>query len=170
VIKADYATYEKILPGWVNSFNSVCMLSAWPEQWELIRRLFPNAHVCNMDSVRWNLNNPLKEEPFDLIVAMNVFMYSTDPDLWFKHVKAACKELWLQDVIARTRSSTPGCELGSDEDKMRYTYPPKVSTSFVGAYDLNKQPISDFHLYLDPETDSAHPAIHFLARIRGDLC
>ena len=166
----DYAMYEKVFPGWVQPFNSICLLSPWPEQWGLMRRLFPNAaKQCALGHTHWDLYKPYTEGTFDLIVAMNVFSYSKDPDCWFRNVLAVCKEFWLQDHVCRKRSYEPGREFSSDGECMRYTYPPQAVTVFKEAYDLHSVPVMDFVSYNDPTVNNGFPAISFLARIKGKL-
>ena len=78
----------------------------------------------------------------DLVVASNVFHYSTDPSLWFGDVLGMTERFVLQDLVSRRRSGRPG-GLCDDGDSLRYCFRAGgVESDFASPYDLtafNKQ-------------------------------
>jgi hypothetical protein len=145
------------------SIQEIALLSPCEEQYQLIKKLFPKAHI-NVYTIRnWNLDYPNKRH-YDLICAMNVFHYSKTPPLWFENVLNACRYFWLQDLVNRYRSDKRPCQLGDDGDSMRYCFSPNIHSTFDGAFDLSvfKEKITDFHAY---PTEGGN--MHFLCSMKG---
>jgi len=140
------------------------MLSPNEEQYQLIKKIFPNANIRVYTIKSWNLDKPNKRH-YDLICAMNVFHYSKQPLLWFDNVLNSCRYFWLQDLINRYRSTKEGLQLGNDGDSMRYSFSPNIHSSFEGAFDLAlfKERIIDFHAY-----PTKGQSIHFLCCMKGN--
>src|SRR3990167_5550836 len=112
------------------------LLSGDTAQYNVLSDCFGQEVAC-VDVTRrdWDLNEPGRVN-FDLIVGMNVFMYSPDPDLWFRNVFARCRFLWIQDPVCGKRGPV---ELGDgptgDGDAMRYGFDPLLKTRLPNGYD-----------------------------------
>jgi len=118
----------------------VLLLSPHLDDVRLVRTLFPLARLHASRAEFWNLYRPfpVRGAKFDLIIASNVFHYSSDPALWFNHVLDVTDWLLVQDLIARRRSRSSGSGLGHDGDTMRYMYSRRgVYSDYIGAYDLS---------------------------------
>lgn len=166
----DLREYEKVFPRWEEKvrgqIHRILLLSPSGEQRHLINRLFPGAYVAELSHTQWDLNHPGQED-WDLIGAMNVFMCSPDPTLWFKHVLSRCKYFWIQDLIRARRNGAEECAK-ADGDLTRYCYLPAVTANIPDAYDLSRfsDRLVDFHTYVSTGQDGA---LSFLMSLKGDL-
>jgi hypothetical protein len=173
----DYRMYEEVLPEWaekIKTTDSVAVLSPNPQQLALLQRLFPEAnvqavprHQGSRDLGAWDLNYP-SIKCWDLVVAQNVWHYSPRPLLWFRNAFAACRDLWVQDLIDRWRGEPDG--LGPDGDTMRYCLLPGYRSSHPVSFDLcwvGNGHLLDFRQYHGGGTPE-RPAKHFLAWLKGD--
>ena len=128
-------------------------------------KIFPKATA--IPRWRWNLDKP-NARRFDLIVAANVFMYSSDPPLWFRHVLASCRYFLLLDLVRRKRSREG--ELGPDRDRMRYAlgrHRPRIEHGFdLGQLDDR---ILGYRTYHGGANEFDEEPLHFVALFRGDL-
>jgi hypothetical protein len=129
------------------------------------RQLFPAA--TSLPYWRWNLDRPNRRR-FDLIVASNVFMYSSDPARWFRHVLGSCRFFLLLDLIRRQRS--PEGELGRDGDRVRFALgeqQPRLENAFpLGRLDGRMLGSRTFHGGANQFDE--HP-LHLVGLFRGDL-
>lgn len=157
----DIQHLSKLVPN-LPRFETVGVFSSVKE-WD--GKLFPGAK--NLPRWKWDLNKPGKKR-FDLLVACNVFMMSSDPEKWFRNVFASCRYFLLQDVVYRKRDALQ--ELGRDGDTMRY----KIGNDVPRAerqFDLNA--MSDRLLghfsYFGGANEVSDDAVHFVAIFRGDL-
>jgi len=127
--------------------------------------IFPNATA--LPRRRWDLNDPGSMQ-FDVLVASSVFMYSSDPALWFRHVLAACKYFLMVDLVRRQRSKDS--EFGSDGDCTRYGVndaQPRVEQFF----DLEclGDKLLCYRTYYGGRTSTDERPMHIIALFRGDL-
>jgi hypothetical protein len=81
--------------------------------------LFPRA--THLSRRRWDLDEP-SERRFDVLVAVDVFMYAKDPARWFRNVLASCRWFVMLAPVRRRRSD--GSEYGSDGDRVRFAIGP----------------------------------------------
>lgn len=174
--KEDVEQYNIHLPVWANALNTsvkkVCLLSGDPEQESILKRCFPRATVVRRDVNDWDLNEEGREK-FDLIVAMNVFMYSTDPSTWFKNVLAKCKYFWVQDLICGQRGSTDEVANGpdGDGDNMRYSVTPLLKARYEHAYDISRHQDRLIRLvaYKLDVPEHLPYGLSYIAFMKGDL-
>lgn len=173
----DLEQYRQHFPHWAaltHDVRSICLLSGDGPQEQVLREVLPAAHVGNVTRDLWDLNESLnRASGFDLIVGMNVFMYSPDPDLWFRNVFAGCRYLWLQDPVCGKRGPV---ELGNhdtgDGDSARYGYDtllrPRIE---AGAYDLSKyqERLVRMCAYRINAGDHVPYGLSMMAFLRGDL-
>lgn len=152
--------------GYAGRVTSVCSIDPSGDEQHLIDRFWPDAEHNYIQRSGWDLGNP-SDRTWDIVVVSNVFMASTDPELWFRNVLASCRFLFIQDGIRGKRGERQG-ELGDDGDEMRYSYPPEAQASLPTAYDMRKlgDRVVGFHHY---PLDHKGAAVHFVACIRGDL-
>ena len=171
----DLEQYRIQFPSWAAAINHevrrVCVLSGDGQQLDIMRELFPAAEVGNCTREMWDLNERGRSN-HSLIVAMNVFMYSPDPDLWFSNVFRQCQYLWVQDPVCGRRGAV---ELGDgptgDGDAMRYGFDPLLKTRLPHGYDLSKHQERLIRLCayrLDVPKDLPYGLSH-MAFLRGDL-
>jgi hypothetical protein len=170
----DLEQYRIHFPHWAKlteGVQDICLLSGDNAQRDVLCDAFPDARVNNVHVDTWDLNQPGRWD-YDLIAGMNVFMYSPDPDLWFKNVFAQCRYLWLQDPVCGRRGAV---ELGDgptgDGDAMRYGFDPLLRTRLPNGYDLSKHQERLIRLCayrLDVPTDLPYGLSH-MAFLRGDL-
>lgn len=136
MIPEDMIMYQKHFPQWRKELpylpDVVGVLSPNSEQLDYIRELFPYSKVTAIYFHNWDLND-YNRAKFDLLVAMNVFHYSNNPDIWFDNVLRSCRVFWMQDINSRKRGKDGG-ELCNDGDSVRYYYgdvlPEKGKPSF----------------------------------------
>jgi len=167
----DLKMYRETFPAWATKLkqvNKILLLSPFDEQVQVMRSVFPAANVVIYTVNNYNLNTPLNKQ-FDIIVAMNVFMYSPNPQRWFDNLLPFCRCLWLQDLIYRKRSKER--ELGADTDRMRYSYPPDHIATFESAFDLNcfGDDIVEFVEYNSGGNTVSESSRHFLLYLNGQL-
>lgn len=144
------------------AFSKVGVFSPWREY---EGTLFPKAKA--LPRWRWNLNEPMPwPRRFDLLVACNVFMYSPDPERWFRHVFAVCKYFLMIDPIRRRRSHASEIT----DDAMRYSIGderPRGEPSF----DLESlgDRLLGYHTYFGGANLADDDPRHVIAIFRGDL-
>jgi hypothetical protein len=116
---------------------------------------------------RWDLNHPGRDR-FDVLVASNVFMYSTDPARWFRNALSCCRYLVLLDLVRRRRS--PDAEYGTDGDCMRFRIDPAVPRvePYFDLATLGDRLVAHKVYYGGANAFDIEPA-HVVAVIRGDL-
>lgn len=153
--------YKKVFPKWKEElpyeFLTIGLLSPNSEQVEYIQSLFPQAKCSSLYFHNWDLNKRERYK-FDLIVAMNVFHYSTDPETWFENIFCSCRVFWMQDINSRKRGKN-GEELCGDGDSVRYYYKDKLPEKGKPSYEL-PNPWS-LEVYEDHKG-----SIHFLAEFK----
>lgn len=164
----DYDSCQQYFRKWSINFSPQriigCSLDS--RQWNILSRLYPQASRIAFSISDWDLNNPCPTSA-DLIVFCNVFHYATAPERWFRHALAACRQLWVQDLLFRWRGSAG---LGTDGDSMRYTlghnYDPIVPT-----FDLTNvaNKLLDFASYDAGSFAAGRLMINFVAAFEGDL-
>ncbi len=173
--KEDIEQYNVHFPLWAGltpGVKKICLLSGDAEQEAILKRVFPKAQVKNVSREQWDLNQPCTEK-YDLIVAMNVFMYSPDPALWFGNVLARCRHVWIQDLVCGQRGSTG--ELGSgpdgDGDSMRYTVKPVLKARYEYAYDItvHQDRLLRLAAYKLDVPDHLPYGLSYIAFMKGDL-
>ena len=169
----DYTAYAKHFPDWkseIGIIEKIAVLSGYDKQISLMRSLYPDISVDDLSMRSWDLNT-LPPRSYDLVVAMNVFHYSTNPKLWFSNVLSSCKWFWMQDLINRYRDGLG--QLGDDGDILRFKCPPLGMLSFfTNAFDISYlvDRIKKVVVYDGGgSTDPFRPSTHFLACIKGDL-
>ena len=164
MIAEDEAAYRLVFRSWATEISpgTICLLSPCGEQTRFMKETFPNSSVTSLFKDDWDLNQTAPKT-FDLVAAMNVFMYSDNPRLWFRNTLAACKLMWLQDLIVRKRDKSS--EFGQDGDKARFRY---LAEGFEGAFDLSGVPVERFCSY-DAGIPNGVRSVHFLAQIKGSL-
>lgn len=167
----DIEVMNNFFPLWKRNINcyiaTIALLSSNQHENDMIKGLFPDAKITNLDINSWDLFKPGREE-FDLIFACNVFMYSSNPEIWFKHIFEKCRYFWMQDNIRAWRMGNQ--ELGSDGDSMRFIYPPKYLARIDNAYDLRKldSRIVNFETY-EVQTLCGKDALSFILNLKGDI-
>lgn len=169
MVPQDLAQYNKWFPKWREDFKSICLLSPWEAQYDVVRATFLEAEIVSLSKAEWDLRES-HSESYDLICAMNVFQYAKDPATWFSNVFKSCKYFWIQDLVNRARGSEGHlCE--TDGDAMRYCYRPEVLSDFGQAFDLSAlgDRVLDFVFYEAEPNLCCFNTVHFLARLRGDL-
>lgn len=136
----DLEQYRIHFPYWaqlVGDIRDICLLSGDGPQEQALWDVFPSARVSNVHRNTWDLNNPGQWD-YDLIVGMNVFMYSPDPDLWFRNVFARCRYLWIQDPVCAKRGEVEcGDGPNGDGDSTRFSAG-SVLQARANGYDLFK--------------------------------
>jgi hypothetical protein len=181
----DLEQYKIHFPHWARLTGlrraSVCLLSGDTPQEHVLRNAFMQAvdwdpwdgpDVINLGRDEWDLNQPGTRD-FDVIVAMNVFMYSSDPLLWFGHVLSRCKWFWVQDPVCGQRGR--GTELGDgpqgDGDSMRFSAGNLFRARIEDAYDLarHQDRIHRLVAYRLNVGDHVPYAMSYMAMLRGDL-
>ena len=145
----------------LDSVNSICLLSPSYSQFNIFKQCFSDSRITVMDIRSWNLNKN-KGYHFDLIYAGNVFHYSDSPDLWFENVLSCAGAFIIQDLINRKRGNSS--ELGSDSDRIRYSYSPEYISKFEKSYDLASfgDKVIAFNQY-----NNSNGSSHFVSLIRG---
>lgn len=144
------------------AFPRIGVFSPWREY---EGKLFPNAKA--IPRWRWNLNEPMPwPRRFDLLVACNVFMFSPDPERWFRHVFATCKYFLMIDPIRRRRSH----ESELTDDVVRYGIGderPRIEQSF----DLSSlgDRLLGYRTYFGGANEADADPRHVIAVFRGDL-
>jgi hypothetical protein len=157
----DYEQLQRIAP----ALRSVGTLGVFSPIKDGEIMLFPDA--ARLPRWRHDLNRPLTRR-YDVLLAANVFMYSPDPVLWFRHVLASCKYFVLLDLIRRRRS--PNDELGRDGDSVRFGVGNEVPR--IGRHlDLNSMEdrLLGYHVFQGGASNYDEYPIHVLALFRGDL-
>ncbi len=151
--------------------KTIGILSTSGHENNIIKNIFPDAWITDLNQNAWDLFKPGKEE-FDLILACNVFMYSSDPDVWFKHIFEKCKYFWMEDLIRSWRMLSKECAngFGGDDDMMRFCMPPDHLARVEHAYDLRKlsKRTLNFEAYNVP-TQIEKDAVSFLVNLKGEL-
>jgi hypothetical protein len=74
------------------------------------RKLLPQAIIVVLTRSDWDLDTDPPGElvgAFDLCVAQDVFMYSTDPRSWFERASSTCRYMIVQYNVLRKRSGKP---------------------------------------------------------------
>lgn len=171
----DLEQYKLQFPSWASligsEVRSICLLSGDGPQEQVLREVFPGRELNNVHRNAWDLNLPCIRT-YDLVVGMNVFMYSPDPDLWFANTLRSCRYLWVQDPVCGKRGAV---ELGDgptgDGDSMRYGFDPLLKTRLPHGYDLSKHQERLIRLCayrLDVPRDLPYGLSH-MAFLRGDL-
>lgn len=170
----DIVALDNNFPRWkskTDNISEIGVLSGGQVEYDILQKLFPDAWITEIAQKDWNLFED-GDKDYDLIVACNVFMYSTDPEKWFLNVLKRCKYFWIQDLIRswRTDLSECACGPGGDNDVMRFTKPPEHLARVDHAYDLNKlsDKIVDFVTYPTrgrPDKD----ALSFLMFLKGEV-
>jgi hypothetical protein len=153
----DYEQLKQLAPG-LKGLGPIALLSPTLEG-----QIFPQATALSRR--RWDLKDRGKQN-FDIIVAANVFMYSADPELWFRNVLSSCKYLVLLDIVRRRRG--PG-EFGSDRDCMRYAVgdaQPRVGQFFDLARLHDR--LLGYRTFFGGANPLDQSPLHFVAVIRGD--
>ena len=171
----DVNILESNLPRWkeiAGEVEDIGLLSGGGVESYILQKLYPNAWITELSIDDWNLTNK-GDKNFDLIVACNVFMYSRDPESWFKNVLERCKYFWIQDLIRSWRCDASECAdgPGGDGDCMRFTMPPNYLARVDHAYDLTR--LSDRIVEFDPYKTQGRPdkdALSFIMFLKGDLC
>ena len=166
MIKQDYTNYQTHFPIWYNNEKSFCLLSPNKEQEDLITTLFPNATITVKRKGEWDLNKKNKGK-YDVIIAMNIFHYSPDPELWFNNVFNSCKQFWIQDLISRRRGTAKDTELGTDGDSARYQFLPDIHSILLNAFDVNFY--KDRILYVKTYKGDKDGSLHFMCKLKGDV-
>jgi hypothetical protein len=126
-------------------------------------KLFPKAKPISRR--QWDLNEPGTRE-FDLLIAANVFMYSSRPWQWFENVLARCSYFLLIDLVRRKRAADD--EFGPDGDCMRYAIGderPRVADFFDLAV-LGGQ-VLGWRTFYGGANEFDHSPMHFMALLRG---
>lgn len=173
----DLSQYLEVFPEWRDRLEheipeKIAVLSPSSAQLDIVRLLFPGAEIKSLTADDWDLNQEGTED-FDLILAMNVFMYSSDPWKWFKNVFSRCKYFWMQDVIRTQRA--PDGHLGTDGDHQRFSYRPEACALTPDACELSSgvgDRAIEFVVYeSSSEFDKrkGQPGQSFLLFLRGDL-
>lgn len=173
--REDYEQYSAHFREWASlatDVRSVALLSGNGEQESIMRGVFPAASVRNVTRAEWDLSLP-GSHSYDLIAAMNVWMYSPDPDLWFRNVLARCRHLWIQDLTCGQRSGRGEVADGPDGDGdcMRYSVSPLLRARYEHAYDLAAHQERLVRLVAYRLDVPAHLpyGLSFMAYLRGDL-
>ena len=166
MIKQDYVSYRTYFPLWYSDEKSFCLLSPNEEQEKLIRTLFPQSTVTVKRKEDWDLNKKIKDK-YDIIIAMNVFHYSPDPELWFNNVFNSCKQFWIQDLVSRKRGTLKDTELDQDGDSARYQFLPDIHSTLLDAFDVNFY--KDRILYLKTYKGDKDGSLHFMCKLKGDI-
>lgn len=140
--------------------------SGQDNRYGLTRHAYPEAQYVDIPEKSWNLLEPGKAD-YDLLLAANTWMYSTNPSLWFTNALARCKLLIIQDLIRAKRGPE---ELGDDGDSMRYCMLPQHVARYPGAFDLNvfKDRMVSFRTY-DGPSGSGKDCYKFVIVLKGDL-
>jgi hypothetical protein len=117
--------------------RDVLLLSPSAEDVAFLCDQFPRARVFVATRKAWDLNEAFPSPAkVDLVVASNVFHYSTDPNLWFGNVLGMTERFVLQDLVSRRRSGKPD-GLCDDGDSLRYCFSVGgVESDFASPYDL----------------------------------
>jgi hypothetical protein len=126
-------------------------------------RLFPKATALSRDE--WDLNQPGTRQ-FDLLIAANVFMYSSRPEQWFANVLARCAGFVLIDLVRRKRAVDN--EFGADGDCMRYAIGserPRVA-EFFDLAQLDGQ-ILGWRTFYGGANEFDDSPMHVMALLRG---
>lgn len=147
----------------------IALLSSNDFEVSQVKLLFPGATVLNLSRESWDLNEPAPEQ-YDLVVACNVFMYSPNPELWFRNVLSSCKHFWLLDNIRALRMQDS--ELGDDGDSARFYFTsgeqPRIREAFC--LDRYMDRVLGFFEYVFPmERRPGDPNAAFILHLRGDL-
>lgn len=128
-------------------------------------RLFPTA--VGVTRRQWDLDEPTGLA-FNLLVAANVFMYSSSPARWFRNAFAACSYLLVLDLVRRQRSASS--ELGLDGDSMRYAVgddEPRVASRF--RLESLGDRLLGYLTYPGGANEFDPDPLHLVALVRGDL-
>jgi peptidoglycan/xylan/chitin deacetylase (PgdA/CDA1 family) len=155
----DYKTLQKLAP-FFSDFERIGVFSPTRE-----REVFPKAK--KLSRWRWDLNQPGKKR-FDLLIAVNVFKHSQNPERWFRHVFACCRYFLLIDLVKRRRHSSS--EFGPDRDVVRFCIGderPRVPQFF----DLNRfeNRLIGYQTYAGGANEFDPNPLHLAALFRGDL-
>lgn len=153
----DYEQLKRLAAA-LGGFKRIALLSPTLEH-----QLFPGA--TSLSQRRWDLQDPGRQS-FDLIVAANVFMYSSEPELWFRNVLSSCKYLLLLDVVRRRRGPE---EFGADGDRMRYSVgdaQPRVDRFFDLARLHDR--VLGYRTFYGGANPLDDDPLHFVALIRGN--
>lgn len=142
-------------------FKRVALLSPSPEEC----RLFPHATILSYKD--WDLNQAKPHYRFDLIIASNVFHYSSNPAQWFKSVLASCRVFLMADIVSRKRSKES--EFASDGDSIRYRIGDAIPND-SHFFDLNTlgDRLLGYEVY-DGGSNCYGKSVQLLALIKGDL-
>lgn len=129
------------------------------------KTLFPKA--TGLPRWKWDLNKPSRKR-FDVLLAANVFMYSPDPDRWFRNVLASCNYFIMLDLIRRRRDENS--EFGSDKDCMRYGVREERprTDEFFDLHTLGDRLLS-YKTFFGGSNPTDEAPVHVLALIKGDL-
>lgn len=110
------------------------------EEMDLMRHMFPNAHVVGFDQAAWDLRNKYEHRGYDMIVICNTFLCSADVDLWFNNLYEGQPGslILIQDLFKGWRGGTDGraTETG---DLTRFHWTPHFKPSAEVSYDLAQQ-------------------------------
>lgn len=163
----DYEQLRAISPI-LNNLPSVAVLS--PRHGHVVSRvrdselrLFPKARAVSRR--QWNLNEPGTRD-FDLLIAANVFMYSSRPRQWFDSVLARCAYFLFLDLVRRKRAADD--EFGPDGDCMRYAIGderPQVPDFFDLA--LLEGRVLGWRTFYGGANDFDDSPMHVMALLRG---
>lgn len=172
----DIAAMRLMFGDWKSKTSGVCniaILSPSHQEIQLLKELFPEARVTELQQEDWDLNDPGKCD-FDLILACNVFMCASQPRVWFENILNRCKYFWIQDNIRawRTEDRELGGRSGRDNDVMRFSMPPDHMARIEEAYDLTELShcTEEFYAYPVPgRVDKGKDAEAFLMFLRGRL-
>ncbi len=148
--KEDLIAIKTFFPKWYADLKprKAVLLSPAKEK-GAISECMPFTNIEASSSNDWDLNFSTGRS-WDLCIAASVFMYSTDPSLWFENIFQSCGTIWMIDHIDRDRGKN---QLGSDGDVMRYQFLPHVVSLFPEAFDIGLVgEVTKMHTYTNPTT------------------
>lgn len=130
------------------------VLSPCGQEQAMLSRLFPGAQVSTRSREQWDLMQESTEDVrWDLAVACNTFMYSTDPSRWLENLATWCRYLAIQDNARSRRMPDRYCGWGpgGDGDCSRFS----VSTHGVLGMTDPGLSVYDFSRCAHPVVDGA---------------
>lgn len=137
-------------------FRRILLIEPDNGQTDLIRRLFPQAHI---HIVRYPAFNASKDDAgggWDMVFLANTFMAAADPKCWFDNLLTIAGEIWTQELVRAWRNGHE--EMARDTgDIMRFTFPKRGEESRVPGYDLESNldvSIEELEFYNEPMNDA----------------
>ena len=150
---ADLIAIRTFFPEWFTSLKpkTAVILSPTGEM-GAVRESMSLIDLETLTIADWNLDIR-SDKRWDLCIAINVFMYSKNPSLWFENVFQSCDTIWMIDHVDRDRGKN---QLGNDGDAIRYQFLPSVVSSFPNAFDLSLAgQVAKMYTYVNPVTGNA---------------